>query len=257
MELALETPMLIGWGLSGRIGRITYLLGNLAMSVILVPIIILGLKSSNFILMAVLMILAALVCLRITALRCNDLGWSRWLTTIQLVPYVGAIFTLILQVLPGERKENAHGAPSPIAGWIPLAFCLLMAIGSVFSVRHEALPMLMKLAAADSKFAPAQFAPSSPPGSYQPTDGARVILYTDDSCPDCETRRRELENAGLSYHEISLDKDPSGHGRLQAAVMRSGMSGQTVCTPILEVEGVILPKGVGVAELQALLRAER
>lgn len=254
VELALETPSIIGWGLGGRIGRITYLLGNLAMTALMVPIVILGLRMNSLVVMTVLLILAALVCLRITALRCNDLGWSKWLTLIELVPYVGGIFSLILLAVPGERRENAHGAPTPIAGWIPFAFCLVMAIGSVFSVRHEIVPMAMQLAMANGRFATAQSRPTSQETSYQPDGRTHVVLYTDDSCPECEKRRAELQRAGIPYREISLDKDPSGHSQLAASVERSGMLGQNVCTPVLEVNGIVLPKEVGVAELQALLQ---
>lgn len=254
VELALETPSVIGWGLSGRIGRVTYLLGNLAMTALMVPIVILGLKMDSLVVMAVLLILAALVCLRITALRCNDLGWSKWLTLIELVPYVGGIFSLILLAVPGERRDNVHGAPTPIAGWVPFAFCLIMAVGSVFSVRHEIVPMAMQLAMANGRFSTAQSRPTSQETSYRPDGRTHVVLYTDDSCSDCEKRRGELHRAGIAYQEISLDKDPTGHGRLQASVERSGMMGQTVCTPILEVNGIVLPKEVGVAELQALLQ---
>lgn len=223
------------------------------MSALIVPIVILGLKLGSFVAIAVLLCLSGILCLRMTILRCHDLGWSQWLAAIQLIPYVGAIFTLILLVVPGNRDENAHGLPTPIAGWAPFAFSVVIAIGSVFSMRNDLGSMMMALAAAQGQYGSGKGRPS--PQAYQPESGPPVVLYSDNTCDECATRRQELATAGISYREISLENNPSAHVRLQEAVFRSGMDNKTICTPILEVKGIVLPNGTGVAEVQAVLQA--
>lgn len=255
-ELAHDTPPLVGWGLEERIGRVTYLLGNLAMTAIVLPVVIFGLKTQSLILMAVLLVMVGIACLRMTVLRCNDLGWSPWLAVVQLLPYVGALFTLILLVVPGNRNENAHGLPTPIAGWAPLGFCVVIAIGSVVSLRNDLGPVMQALAAAQGS-GQVPFRSASHQASGQIPGGIQVILYSDESCSECGTRRWELARAGIPYQELALDNNPSAHARLGEAVFRSGMGGQTICTPILEVDGILLPNGTSVAQLQALLEAAK
>ncbi|MGE5491883.1 MAG: DUF805 domain-containing protein [Actinomycetota bacterium] len=253
-QLAIDTPALIGFGIGGRIGRLTYLLGSLALSALIIPIVVLGLKTSSLIAMAILLILSGIFCLRLSILRCHDLGWNQWLAAVQLIPYVGGIFTLILLVVPGNRGQNEHGDPTPIAGWGPLAACVVIAIGSGFSIRNDMGSMVMSLAAMQGK---GKSVPQFPQQALQAESTPPVILFTDGGCGQCALRRQELASAGISYQEISLDDFPAVRAQLREALMASGMDGNHIPTPMFQVNGMLLPEGVSVADLQTFLRSTR
>ncbi|HZX30373.1 MAG TPA: DUF805 domain-containing protein [Rhodocyclaceae bacterium] len=252
-QLAIDTPSLIGFGIGGRIGRVTYLMGSLAISAMIIPIAILGLKMNSLAIMAVLLILAAIFGLRLSILRCHDLGWNAWLAAVQLIPYVGGLFSLILLVVPGNRGENEHGDPTPIAGGGLLAACVVIAVGSSISIRNDAGSMVMALAAMQGKGKPAP----QPARTLQAESAPPVILYTDGGCSQCALRRQELASAGIAFQEISLDDFPAVRTQLRDALAASGMDGSHIPTPMLQVNGMLLPEGVSVADLQAFLRSPR
>ena len=49
----------------------------------------------------------------ISVQRLHDVGWSGWLWLLNLVPFVGSFFPLLLVVLPGSGVANRYGAPPP------------------------------------------------------------------------------------------------------------------------------------------------
>ncbi|MFC6336847.1 DUF805 domain-containing protein [Pseudomonas sp. CCM 7891] len=53
------------------------------------------------------------VSILITVQRLHDLGWSGWLWFLNLVPFVGSVFPILLMVLPGNTGANQYGPPPP------------------------------------------------------------------------------------------------------------------------------------------------
>jgi hypothetical protein len=43
----------------------------------------------------------------------HDIGWSGWLWLLNLVPFVGSFFPLLLLAMPGNQTANRYGAPPP------------------------------------------------------------------------------------------------------------------------------------------------
>ena len=66
----------------------------------------------------------AVLSLRLTVLRCHDIGWSGWWSLVSLVPYAGSLFNLILLIVPGTRGSNDFGRASRPPGVPALATSL-------------------------------------------------------------------------------------------------------------------------------------
>lgn len=62
-----------------------------------------------FILGVVFLIASVLISIQ----RLHDIGWSGWLWLLNLVPFVGSFFPLLLVALPGTSMTNRYGAPPP------------------------------------------------------------------------------------------------------------------------------------------------
>ena len=48
-----------------------------------------------------------------SAQRVRDFGYSGWWALVQLVPYIGPVFSIALWFIPSSKGENKYG-PSPI-----------------------------------------------------------------------------------------------------------------------------------------------
>ena len=48
-----------------------------------------------------------------------------------------------------------------------------------------------------------------------------IIMYTKQSCPQCEIAKSRLKNAGVEYTEVYVDKDPTARQKMIDAGHRS------------------------------------
>lgn len=103
----------------GRIGRVRYLAWTLALTLImLVAAGCCALLATISLTLGGLMgavVAAAFICVsvQIGVQRCHDLGWSGWLLLLNLVPFVGSVFPILLVVMPGNTAANQYGPPPP------------------------------------------------------------------------------------------------------------------------------------------------
>jgi uncharacterized membrane protein YhaH (DUF805 family) len=112
----------------GRIGRLRFLAWTMVLTLAILPVIgvafwfsLSWLIASNSLaamivggLAGVAIALAfAFVSLQFNVQRLHDLGWSGWLWLLNLVPFVGSIFPLVLMCMPGNPGANRYGAPPP------------------------------------------------------------------------------------------------------------------------------------------------
>jgi uncharacterized membrane protein YhaH (DUF805 family) len=112
-------PRLIS--LSGRIGRLRYWIYGAALSVAMIPVVILALGASlvshtapgPLSLLLVFAGEAAVLfgCVVLVRRRLNDLDKSGWLTLLMLVPFVNAVFGLWILFWPGTSGVNRFGPP--------------------------------------------------------------------------------------------------------------------------------------------------
>lgn len=122
-----EFATLKPFSVEGRIGRLRFLAWTMVLSLVTLPIvgvfalIGLGLVSSDSTtgliiggIFAFLLFLAFLIAsILFTVQRLHDIGWSGWLWLLNLVPFVGSFFPLVIMVVPGNTGANRYGPPPP------------------------------------------------------------------------------------------------------------------------------------------------
>ncbi|MCB2256381.1 DUF805 domain-containing protein [Pseudomonas chlororaphis] len=105
----------------GRIGRLRYLAWTLTLILVTTlaggfltaALVGNGLQVTGMIFLAGVALLFAYLNITISVQRLHDLGWSGWLWLLNLLPFVYAIFPLVLAALPGNTGANRYGAPPP------------------------------------------------------------------------------------------------------------------------------------------------
>lgn len=115
------------FSIEGRIGRLRFLAWSMVLSLVTIAVvgvfalIALALVSTDStaglivggILAFVLCVVFLIATILISVQRLHDVGWSGWLWLLNLVPFVGSFFPLLLVVLPGAGVANRYGAPPP------------------------------------------------------------------------------------------------------------------------------------------------
>jgi len=115
------------FSVEGRIGRLRFLAWTMVLSLVTLPIvgvfalIALGLVSGDSttglilggILAVFLFIGFMIVSILFSVQRLHDIGWSGWLWLLNLVPFVGSFFPLVMMVVPGNAGANRYGPPPP------------------------------------------------------------------------------------------------------------------------------------------------
>ncbi|ROO03399.1 hypothetical protein BK674_03475 [Pseudomonas moraviensis] len=115
------------FSVDGRIGRLRFLAWTMVLSLVALPIvgvfalIALGLVSGDSttglifggILAVFLFIGFMIVSILFSVQRLHDIGWSGWLWLLNLVPFVGSFFPLVIMVVPGNTGANRYGPPPP------------------------------------------------------------------------------------------------------------------------------------------------
>ncbi|WP_277589709.1 DUF805 domain-containing protein [Pseudomonas chlororaphis] len=105
----------------GRIGRLRYLawtlvlilLTTLAGGFLTAALVGNSLQVTGMIFLGVVALAFAYLNITISVQRLHDLGWSGWLWLLNLLPFVYAVFPLLLAILPGHTGANRYGAPPP------------------------------------------------------------------------------------------------------------------------------------------------
>ncbi|UST63609.1 DUF805 domain-containing protein [Pseudomonas moraviensis] len=115
------------FSVEGRIGRLRFLAWTMVLSLVALPIvgvfalIALGLVSGDSttglifggVLAVFLFIGFMIVSILFSVQRLHDIGWSGWLWLLNLVPFVGSFFPLVIMVVPGNTGANRYGPPPP------------------------------------------------------------------------------------------------------------------------------------------------
>lgn len=190
------TPRWFDFDCSGRFGRLDYLWSGLSLWLLLALDLLLMLKTGSVIVALSGLLVIALLSLRIIALRCHDLGWNGWLALLAVVPYLGALFGLILLVVPGTRGGNLYGPPSPSAG----TRSALIGIAS--------LATAIFIYVALGKQLMDYIQPPPPTESSQQSDSlssADVIIYTTSTCGACKEAKDYLRSRKVAFDERNVE----------------------------------------------------
>ncbi|SDZ44265.1 DUF805 domain-containing protein [Pseudomonas sp. NFIX28] len=109
------------YSVDGRIGRLRYLAWTLALILLTTlaggfltaALVGNGLQVTGMIFLGAAAVVFMYLNITISVQRLHDLGWSGWLWLLNLLPFVYAVFPLVLAVLPGNTGANRYGAPPP------------------------------------------------------------------------------------------------------------------------------------------------
>lgn len=255
-DYAPEGVGMVGSSFDGRIGRVAYLIGGFVISAICVLVAVAALKSGVWLLLVPLLLGALFVSLRLVVLRCHDIGWSGWWSLVSLVPYAGSLFNLILLIVPGTRGSNDFGRPSrppglPAVAASAVALVLASLLG--FAQLNKVMPMLAAYGIQSSHAASNSLATIE---DYDPKSNT-IIMYSLTTCGYCEAKRRELDGMGIRYTELFIDGPGNAQEQLSSRLDQAGMPRQSYCTPILEVNGVMLPNNPPMDEIVQHLRTRK
>lgn len=144
------------FGVQGRIGRLRYIAWSFVMMLAFIPVYGLAIGAMigisevvGGLLIAVVLIGAIVFGVFIGGQRLHDIGWSAWLWLLNLVPFVGFIFTILMLVMPGTPGPNRYGPPPPanstavlVLAWLMLGVTILSVLASI------ALPVIVGMAMA-------------------------------------------------------------------------------------------------------------
>ena len=79
-------------------------------------------------------------------------------------------------------------------------------------------------------------------------------MYSLTTCGYCAAKRREFDRAGIRYTELFVDTDGDAAESLSRKLAAIGHGGGGVGTPIVEVNGVLLPNNPPMAEIRKHFR---
>ena len=270
-----EVPSILSFDFSGRMGRMTYLLANLLISPVTLILAMIALRDQNMVLLLGAFIIPAIINLRASVLRCHDLGWTGWLVLLSLLPYVGAVFWLILLLMPGNAGMNSYGDPPGRSPGKHVAYAaVLCAVVGAFTFRQivtefrkieeaqaKAAKGLAKDEASPPRKAPSETpkvvteAPPIDPLAPKMYDGSinTVIVYTVGDCTPCGERRQELARIGLFPREVRADLNEAASDDMIAKLVKAGHPVSSLQMPVIDVNGTIM-NNPSVAQVEKHLR---
>ena len=73
---------ILGLGFSGRLGRLSYLAGNLLYWAVIAIAIVIMIRTGSVFIAVAIVLLVTIASLRLSVLRCHDIGWTGWLSLI-------------------------------------------------------------------------------------------------------------------------------------------------------------------------------
>ena len=252
-DYALEGASLLGTDFGGRIGRIAYLVGGFILSGLLIFGLVASLKSGFWLLLLPLLFGALFVSLRLTVLRCHDLNWSGWWSLLMLIPYAGSLFNLVLLFVPGTRGSNDFGRPSHPPGMPALGISVLViALAGLL-----AAPQISRLEPMLASYGIDGARPAGEPLAalehYDPRSNT-VVMYSLTTCGYCAAKRREFDELGIRYTELFIDADQSARSQLDMRLEQANFARQTYGTPIVDVNGILLPNNPPIEDIARHLR---
>ena len=252
-DYALEGASLLGTGFGGRIGRIAYLVGGFLLSGLLIFGLVASLKSGFWLLLAPILFGALFVSLRLTVLRCHDLDWSGWWSLLMLIPYAGSLFNLVLLFVPGTRGSNDFGRPSRPPGMPAIGISVLVLALAGMLAASQISRLAPMLAAYGIHGAQPAAEPVAALEDYDPHNNT-IVMYSLTTCGYCAAKRREFDELGIRYTELFIDADQSARSQLDTRLEQANFPRQTYGTPIVDVNGILLPNNPTIEDIARHLR---
>jgi len=246
---ALAESGIVGLGFRGRFGRRNFMLtglltlgGSLALALLIFTLGIPGMLIGGLGLL-----LMFIYGTRSTVFRLHDLGLSGWWTLVTWIPYLGGVAALLLLVVPGEKGSNAWGEPArPVSavgllGGLALIGVAIFLAVSIFGTRLLSIPELPGV-------------PGNETGKAAFTERYdasrdRIVMYSLSTCGFCAEKREQFDRMGVRYVELMIDEDPVAEARLNLRLREAGLDSGAIGTPIIEINGTLLPNNPGFGEI--------
>ena len=68
-----------------------------------------------------------------------------------------------------------------------------------------------------------------------------IVMYSLTTCGLCRHMRHKLESKNIAFIEYFIDEEPTRAEEVRGKLQSAGLSSRNVGTPILEVNGIMLP----------------
>ena len=88
---------------------------------------------------------------------------------------------------------------------------------------------------------------------YDPRSNT-VVMYSLTTCGYCAAKRREFDELGIRYTELFIDADQSARSQLDMRLEQANFARQTYGTPIVDVNGILLPNNPPIEDIARHLR---
>lgn len=84
---------------------------------------------------------------------------------------------------------------------------------------------------------------------------AHVTMYSLTSCGYCKARAKDFREMGLPFKEYYINTDRGRQDELNAKLRAAGFAPRSYGTPILEINGVMLPNNPPMSEIMTALNS--
>jgi len=240
-EALAERPSLLGFSFVGRMGRLSYLLGGLALT-LATAFAVVSTAALGPVAAAVAVTVMSLPAWRLSVLRLHDINWSGWLSLLLLVPVVGNLLALVLLFVPGTEGGNDYGPQAESHGWKPVLIALAAVVAGMSILLPWSLNSYQGYVQRAKAVDDGQYL-----GAYDP-DRDEIVLFSRGDCRPCGQRRQQLAGLGVRFEEFFVDEDSELSELLSARLRQAGHSGQ-LSLPVIEVNGVLLPGNPSLREM--------
>lgn len=80
--------------------------------------------------------------------------------------------------------------------------------------------------------------------------GDEVIMYALTTCAFCKAKAKEFKAHNIQYTEYHIDVEPGMQRELEEKLKHAGIPVGAIGTPIIEVNGVLLPNNPSLMEIK-------
>ncbi len=248
-----ERPPFFGLSFEGRLSRRSYFTGTCLLGLVMFATTFAAFAAGMPKLLYPVGIVFLFLFIRLGVLRTHDFNWAGWWVLLTAIPGIGLVYSLLMSFFPGSPEANNFGEKPEPTSWARTvgAFGLLVLIPVVVALIAPA-----NLARGLSQFAGQTPANADDMGvvasmdltGYDPALND-LVMYSLTTCGYCAQKRAQFETLGVRYVEVFIDIDSGANQALQTKLEAIGYRGRGVGTPVIEINGTLLPNNPSLDEI--------
>ena len=201
-----DAVSIFGLGFSGRLGRRSFLAGNLLCWALIAFAVVIMVKTGSVFIAGAVVLIATIASLRLSVLRCHDANWTGWLSLIFVIPYIGPLFGLVLMFMPGTKEDNNHGSSSPAPGF-PVGFAIVAVFTLSVGLLYKQQDAFFAYASGQAMGSTSQQAGNGGGGPVLTLAEADVEMFTTSSCGVCHMAKAHMKKHGITYVEKDVEQN--------------------------------------------------